>query len=241
MAAKISVFATLGNSFKESFLELYNSLGFTLLTSFLWFAGNFPILIFINLFLVAKSKSSTIQDLVSYIIMALLLFLIWNSFVAGPLVAVTYGLYQERKEDYPNLNMFLRIIKKVYWRSVLVYGAFSLSVSLLILNIVFAIVGKQIFLMVVAAISIYTLFFITLMSFYFNPLLVLDNSFKKVIRKSFLLVMDNFWLSFCSILILGLLLGLSIKVVFLFVLMYGAIMIYFTNRVFTAVYDRYES
>ncbi len=242
MATKLPIFPTIGKSFKESFMELYSSLGFTMLVSFIWFISYLPVLLLVGTFLLRKvQKLPEPAEIMSLIIAFVVLFGFWNTLVGGPLFSAAYGLYQGRKEDYPSFKMFFRIFRENYRRSAAVWGTFSVGLGLLLLNMVIALLGKQLLLFIAGAVSLYVVFFILLMSFYFNPLINLGNSFKKVIRKSFLLVLDNFGLSIWFLLILGGLLVLSIYVPFLFVLIYGAMVIYFTDKGFFAVYDKYDS
>jgi uncharacterized membrane protein YesL len=242
MATKLPIFPIIGKSFKESFVELYGSLGFTLLVSLIWFGCYLPILFIVGAFLLRKMPKPPQPGEIMFLVMVFLfLFCIWNSFGAGPIFSATYGLYQERKEDYASVKMYFRILKKYYWLSAGVWGIFSLAFSMLFLNIIIALMGRQVVVLVAGAISVYMLFFILLMSFYFNPLIQLGNSWKKVIRKSFLLVLDNFGLSFWFILVLTVLLVLSIYIPFIFVMLYGAMLIYFSDKGFGAVYNKYDS
>ncbi len=239
---KLPIFPTIGKNFKESFLELYSSLGFTLLVSLVWFVCYLPILFFVGALLLRKMPQPFQPgEIMFFVMLFLFLFFIWNSLLAGPVFGAAYGLYQERKEDYASFKMYFRIFKKYYRISVGIWGTFSLVFSILFLNIVIALMGRQTLVMVAGAISVYMMFFILLMSFYFNPLIQLGNSWKKVIRKSFLLVLDNFGLSIWFMLVLTALLVLSIYIPFIFVMFYGAMLIYFTDKGFGAVYNKYDS
>lgn len=237
MATKPPVFQTIGKSLSGSVVELYHSLGFSVLIDLGWFVAYLPVIIVINLCLPQIRQTGDVIPLISIF---LTFFCLWNSLAAGPIVTTIYVFYQERKEEYPNFKSFLQLFKKFYGRSVSINGIFSLGISLLAMNILMAFLTKQLLFLVAGMVSLYILIFIIMMSFYFNPLMHLDNSFRKVLRKSFLLVSDNLGISFGMIVVLGLILALSILFSFLFMLVYGPIFIYFIDRGFEAVYNQYE-
>jgi len=237
MATKPPVFQTIGKSLIESAVELYRSLGFSMIIDLIWFVAYMPLIIVVNICLPQIHQTG---DVISIATLLLGFFCIWNSLVSGPFVTTIFAFYQERKVDYPNFKGLVKLFKKFYVRSVNISGIFSIGISLLAMNIIMAIITKQILFLIAGIISLYILLFIMMMSFYFNPLIQLDNSFKKVLRKSFLLVSDNLGISFCIIIILGMILALCIQFSFLFILVYGPIFIYFSDRGFEAVYNQYE-
>jgi uncharacterized membrane protein YesL len=127
---------------------------------------------------------------------------------------------------------------------VAIYGVFSLACSLLALNIILAFNFQNFLFLASGIVSLYVLLFILMMSFYFNPLIYLDNPFKKVIHKAFLLVMDNFLISFGFVLVFGIMVLLCIKflvLIFILTVIYGPLLTYFTDLTFEAVYGRYDS
>jgi uncharacterized membrane protein YesL len=78
------------------------------------------------------------------------------------------------------------------------------------------------------------------MSFYFAPLIYLNNGIKKTIKKAFLLVFDNTLLTIVLMMILGIFCGLLLIFLPVWFLFYGAILVYVTDLGFNAIYDRYE-
>jgi uncharacterized membrane protein YesL len=240
---KLLFFSTFGKTLKKSLQELYNSMGFSILISFMWFLGYLPILFVIYSFWgVVNTAHSTLVGSQQWFfgILSLLVISFWNGLVTGPLTTVFYGLYQIRKVDYPSFKLFLQIVKKVYWRSAGIHWVFSLVVTVLVLNVIVAIKNSNLFIMIPGVLSAYVLFLVLLTSFYFHPLIHLDNSFKKVVKKSFLLVVDNIGLSIWLNVFLGLMLFLSIGLVFPLLLIYGALVIYVVDNGFEPIYQKYE-
>lgn len=244
MAKKLPIFPTIGKGLGESFVEMYKSMGFSAIIDLFWFIGYMPIFFVSLVSLQAIHQPPKPGDILQSAFLLLGFFCIWHSLVAGPLFTAVYALYQERKVEYPNFKMFRQLFGKYYWRSVSIHGVFSLGVSLLLLNIILALYFTNFLFLAAGIVSFYVLLFIIMMSFYFNPLIHLDNPLKKVLRKSFLLVLDNLLISFGFILVFGIIVAVCIKfVVLLFLLMiiYGPLLVYFTDRSFTAVYGRYDS
>ncbi len=242
MAKKLPFFSTIGKNLGHSVVELYKSMGFSFVIDLFWFIGYTPV------FIVALISLQAIQnpplDILQSVFLFLIFFCIWHSMVASPLMTAVYALYQERKVEYPNVKMFWQLFRKYYWQSVSIYGVFSLAVSLLSLNIILALFFKNFLFLAAGIVSLYVLLFVIMMSFYFNPLLCLGNPFKKILRKSFLMVLDNLLISFGFILVFGIILVLCLKFVvlmFLLLAIYGPLLLYFTDKSFEAVYDRYDS
>jgi uncharacterized membrane protein YesL len=244
MAKKLSFFSTIGKNLGASFVEMYKSMGFSLIIDLFWFIGYTPIFMVALISLQAIHQPPQPGDILQSALLFLFFFCIWHSLVASPLVTAVYALYQERKVEYPGIKMFWELYRKFYWRSVKIYGLFSLGVSLLLLNAILALYFTNFLFLVAGIASFYILLFIIMMSFYFNPLIHLGNSFKKVLRKSFLLVLDNLLISLGFVLVFGIILILCVKFVlfmFLLLIIYGPLLIYFTDRCFEAVYGRYDS
>ncbi len=117
---------------------------------------------------------------------------------------------------------------------------FSIAVALLLMNIWIMLGAKSILLLVAGVISVYVLFALWLMQFYIAPLIYLGNSFKKVMRKSFLLTMDNFALTFSFSLILGILFIVSVIIPILAILLYGGLLIFIMDQGFEVIYNKYD-
>lgn len=238
---KLPFFPTLGRTLKNAFVGLYGALGFSMLMSLIWFLPYLPMVIVVaGVVLIPNTAKLAPGEIFSLRILAFITVAIWNSFVAGPITTALYGLFQERKTDYASIPMFFRLFKKFYWASVRITLVFSIAVTLLLMNIWIMFNTPNILLMVAGVISIYVLIALWLMQFYVSPLIYLGNTFKKVIRKCFLLTMDNFALTFAFSLILGILLILSVILPIFAVLLYGGILIFIMDQGFEVIYNKYD-
>lgn len=242
---KIPTFPNIWKSLKVTFKEIYHSLGFTTITSSIWFICYLPILVVTlstaNYLISPQFKGHPITDAAAFAPSLFLLITIWNGLLAGPVTTAIYGMYQVRKEELVNVRTFFTMFKKFYWRSACVHWISSLITTMFVFNVTIAVRRGGFAIIIAGIISIYSWFFLTLMTAYYNPLLYLDNKITKVLRKSFLITLDNFAFSFWQGLILAVLFCFCLVVSFLLILVYGAFLIYFVNSNFDIIYNRYES
>lgn len=249
---KLPLFPTLGAVLKKTFKQLYGAMGFSFLLSLAVFIVSLPMIMagFGALgYLGAGGKQPDYQMLLPLAVFTMVLLSIWNGLVAAPVTTALYGLYEIQKVDYPNWRNFGTLFRKNYKRSAAVYLVYSFVVTIFLINILIGFSAKNMLLFIAGIFSLYILILAAMLQFYFHPLIHLDNSFKKVIRKSFLLVLDNIGLSFWFTVFLGLapflLLMIPIPIVvsvLLIVLMfaYGAFIIYLTSHGFEVIYNKYD-
>jgi uncharacterized membrane protein YesL len=240
---KLPLFPTLGVTLKKTFGELYSSMGLSILISCTWFIGYLPILLILyGLWggLTTIHGLQALNDRLMFFILSSLIIAFWNGLLIGPLTTAWYGLYQVRKTDYPSIKSFTQIFKKIYRRSACIHWLFSLVITILLLNVTIALRNSNLLLTVAGIISAYVLFLIILTSFYYHPLIYLDNTLIKVVKKSFLLVLDNIGLSIWFSVFLGLMFVISIGLVFPLLLIYGAVVIYVIDKGFELIYQKYD-
>ena len=240
---KLSFFATFGNTLKKTFVELYASMGLSVIISFVWCLSFLPILFALyGLWggLATAHGLSAGGDRLVLFLLGSLFIAFWNGLLTGPLTTAWYGLYQIRKTDYPSIKKFGQIFRKYYWRSASIHWLHSIIIVILLLNIVIAFRNTGFLLTIAGVLSAYMLFLFSLISFYFHPLIYLDNSFKKVVKKSFLLTMDNMSLTLFFSIFMGLMFLLSIGLVFPLLLIYGAVVIYVIDFGFEPIYQKYD-
>ena len=99
---KLPFFSTFGNTLKKTFIELYNSMGLSILISLTWFIGFLPILFMMyGLWggLATAQGMKTFGDRLMFLIIGSLVVAFWNGLLTGPLTTAWYGLYQARKTD----------------------------------------------------------------------------------------------------------------------------------------------
>jgi len=240
---KLPFFSTFGNVLKRIFIELYRSMGMTIAISFTWCLTFLPILFMLYALwggLATAHKLLTVGDRFGFFLMGALFIAFWNGLLTGPFTTAWYGLYQIRKSDYPSFKKFLAIFKKIYWRSAAIHWLYSFLIVVLILNVVIAFRDSNLLLTIAGVLSAYMIFLFFLISFYFHPLIYLDNTIKKVIKKSFLLTVDNMSLTLFFSIFMGIMFILSIGLVFPLLLIYGAIVIYGIDFGFEPIYQKYD-
>lgn len=241
---KLKVFPTIGMVIKNTFKEIYQSFSYSVLIGIIYGIISIPTLLIIvaSISMVANGSQNSItaNELFSIFVWAMILGAIWNTFVVAPFTTAFYSLYQVKKETYPGIKTFFSLLGKYYRPSIAVNGLFSLTFILLFMNVMIGIIERSTLLFITGMISFYIQVFVSLMSFYFAPLIYLNNGIKKTIKKAFLLVLDNTLLTIALILVLGALFGLTIIFPVFWFLIYGPILIYVTDLGFNAIYDRYE-
>ena len=253
MAKKLPLFPTLGNVLGKTFKQLYGAMGFSFLLSLAVFIVSLPMIMagFGMLgYLGAGGKHPVdYQIVLPLMVFTMLLLSLWNGLVAGPVTTALYGLYEIQKVDYPNWRNFGSLFKKNYKRSAAVYLVYSLVVTIFLINIMIGFSAKNILLFIAGIFSLYILLLAAMLQYYFHPLLYLDNSFKKVFRKAFLLVLDNIGLSFWLMVLIGLapflVLMIPVPIVvsllmIVFMFAYGAFIIYLTSHGFELIYNKYD-
>lgn len=241
---KLSVFPTIGKVIKDTFKEIYQSFSYSALTSIFSATFYIPILLIIfgTFTIISQSakKSITASEFISILVWGMVLSAIWNALVAAPVTTAFYSLYQNKKENYPGFKTFFTILWKVYRVSFAVNGLFSLTFVLLFMNVMLGLMERTTLLIAIGILSFYLLLFVSLMSFYFAPLIHLNNGIKKTIKKAFLLVMDNTGMTISLMLLLGVLFVLTLLLPVIWFLIYGAILVYVTDLGFNAIYNRYD-
>lgn len=241
---KLKVFPTIGMVIKNTFKEIYQSFSYSVLVSIIYGTVNIPILLIIVAFfsMVAggSGKNITANELFSMFLWTMILGAIWNTFVVAPVTTAFYSLYQVKKESYPGIKTFFGLLGKYYRPAIAVNGLFSLIFILLSMNVMIGLLERSTLLFVTGMVSFYIQIFIGLMSFYFAPLIYLNNGIKKTIKKAFLLVLDNTLLTIALMLVLGILFGVTILFPVFWFLCFGAILVYVTDLGFNAIYNRYD-
>ncbi len=232
---KLPLFPTLGKVLKTSFIEAYRSLGFTFLISLIWQIGYLLMFFAASPILMIGSQKNSGGS----VILGMLAVTVVNALLLGPLTVTLYGLYQQRKAGYPTFKTFIDIFKKVYLRAAGINGLLWLINTLFVFNMVTAFPSQNLLLKISGLFSLYCLLFGAMMPFFFHPLIYLGYGIKKTIQKAFILILDNFGLSFWLNLFLGVLLAASTLFIFLLFL-YGGLMIYILDAGFGAIWDKYD-
>ncbi|NLW47951.1 MAG: hypothetical protein GXY86_11525 [Firmicutes bacterium] len=244
MTTKLPIFPTLANSIKNAFKETYQSFAFSTVTSVISAICSSPIflIVYATFIFIGNSTKNNIppSELFQTLIMGLILCGVWNTIVVAPITTAFYCLYQTKKEGYPSFKIFINLLLKHYRASFTVNGLYSLALILLFINILIAMMERTMFFFIIGMFSFYLLIFLVLMSFFFAPLIHLNNSIKKTLKKAFLLVMDNTLMTVLLILFLGVFFVIAIALPIIWFIVFGAILVYVTDLGFYAIYNRYD-
>jgi uncharacterized membrane protein YesL len=241
---KLPIFPTVGKTLVSSGRELYRSLGYSLLTSMIWFLAFVPILYILlsipGVLAAGLKQTKNLMDVVLSSFVGVLLVAFLNGLVTGPVTTALFALFQEKKEGYPNIGSFFKNFLAFYWVSARVHWVFSLIVSVLLFN-VFVMIAERSLLMKVAGIfSVYGLFFLLLLSLYLHPLIYYKHQFRAVFKKAFLLTLDNMGISVCLSLATSLIFCLSFCLIFPVLLLFGALYVYLLDNGFEIIARKYE-
>lgn len=245
MKKKLPVLATLGRVVKEVVKELYQSMGYSMILSIIWSVAAMPpiILFFANLgfFVQTFGETETFQSAASMFIVSLVMISLWNGLVTGPVTTALFGMNQERKTDYIGIKTFFRFFKTCYGVSCRVHLLFSLGLTVMVVNFFIAMAEPGLFFRVAGLFSLYVMFFVGLMAIYFQPLIYYKHNVTNVFRKAFLLLVDNFVLTFLLGLVIGIMWMISIPTVIILLLIFGGFYIYLADQSFEIISEKYES
>jgi len=247
MKEKLPLLKAYGTVLKTATTELYQSMGYMLLVSLIWFVATLPMTVIIFCFTVfaAQSLLKADQEAMTAVLplfnTTMLIVAVWNTLVAGPATTALYGMHQVRKESYLEKKTFFEQFKKFYWSSFKVYGAFSFGLVLLILNFIITLIETSFLMKIVGLITFYLIVLVFLMSFYLSPLIYYKHKFTDVFRKAFLVMMDNFGLTLAVNLTIALIYVLSVPSVILLLFLYGAFYLWMTDSAFDLISERYET
>jgi uncharacterized membrane protein YesL len=242
---KLPVFSTVGKVLKSSGAELYRSLGYSLVTSLIWFLAFVPVLYIILMIPTAltielkQAKNLMDAGMSSFFGIVLVAFL--NGLLTGPITTALFALFQEKKEGYPNIGSFFKCLARVYWLSARVHLAFSLIVSILLFNVLVMVADRGLLMKVAGIFSIYGLFLMMLLSLYLHPLIFYKNRFGDVFKKAFLLTLDNMGISILTGLAVALIFLISLGLIFPVLLLFGALYIYLLDNGFEFIAQKYEA
>ncbi|HEY8464553.1 MAG TPA: hypothetical protein VIM29_11165 [Bacillota bacterium] len=241
---KLPFLPTVGKSLKNSLSELYQAMGYSFITSLVWFLAMIPVCYLLLTLIVALpqiiEQSKQINEAAMFVFVISLLISTVNGLLVGPVTTALFGLYQERKTDCPNLKSFFKLFKQFYWLAARVFLVFSLVVSLLVFNLILMLGEQSLLIYISGVFSFYGLCLSMLLSFYFHPLIFYKNKFKDVFKKAFLLLIDNLGVTFGFGMVVILLFLASVILLFPLFLLFGAFYIYFMDNGFELIYRKYE-
>lgn len=224
---------------KEAFVEMYNNLGYTLLSSFLWVLVTMPFATFLFTTLQVELER---ENPFGLLFMFAFILLPYGALILAPVNSALFYLIKQASEGWANLRGLWVGLRKYYRRAAGVYAVyFALLLFLLLDMIICFFILTPLFAKIIGIILLYLFIFLLISNAYFLPLIVLqENNWKKVLKKAFLLTLDNgpFTL-FAGIitLVLGILFSFFLP---LLVLTYGGFLYFYRLKMFYGVMAKYE-
>ncbi|MGD8399723.1 MAG: hypothetical protein PVH64_02130 [Bacillota bacterium] len=242
---KLPVFPTVGKTLKNSGAELYRSLGYSLVTSLIWFLAFTPILYIILMIPTALAiemkQAKNLMDAGMASFFGIVVVALLNGLLTGPVTTALFALFQEKKEGYPNIWSFFKCLVRIYWLSARVHLVCSLLVSVLFFNLLVMVADQGLLMKVCGIFSIYGLILLMLLSLYIHPLIFYQKRFGSVFKKAFLLTLDNMGISVLLGLAVALIFLVSLGLIFPVLLLFGALYIYLLDNGFELIAQKYET
>lgn len=188
---------------KESFIKFYDDLFKYVLLNIVWFG------LFIIPFLLTYIHSSLFFVGIVYLIV-----------FAGPIIISgmeNINMNLEREEN--SIKMFLRGIKLNFKKGIKSFIFTAFIYAVLVLDLVFFVQRSQdnYFMMIIAIFFFYMFILFSIMQIYYWGLLIVqkDLGFWELIKRSFLLVIDNILPSIIMFILLVIVLALNIVLTFI--------------------------
>lgn len=224
---------------KESLVGMYNNLGYTLLSSLIWVLVTLPFAVFLMTTLQVELES---ENPFGLLFMFACVLLPYGALILGPVNSTLFYLINQASEGWAGLRDLWVGLRTYYRRAAGIYALYFALLLFLLLDIIICFfILTPLFAKVIGIILFYLLIFLLLASVYFSPLIVLqDNNWKKVLKKAFLLTLDNgpFTL-FAGIIILavGILFSFFLP---LLIFAYGGFLQFYRLKIFYGVMEKYE-
>jgi len=213
---------------KTSFIDIYDNLGWVLFMSAIWFGFVTPFLFAI----LPGNLSIPLRIILGSSIIAL-----------GPATAGCYYIANKlvKKDYFVEWKDFFYAFKKFFWRATALMLILAAAILVLAANFIFYSHIQNTAMRILSILWLYVIIFLGIMQTYMFPLLVeQDTGIRKIIKRSFLLTIDNIGITLVIFLIVT---ALSIICILTGV---GALLLMmgmkslFDTRTFLTVMEKYE-
>lgn len=212
---------------KASFTDIYDNLGWVLFMSVIWsgFAAPF-------LFAIFPGNLST----------PLRIILGSSVIVLGPATAGCYYIANKLiKRELVEWRDFFYAFKKFFWKAVALALILITAIAILLANFIFYFQMHSTFIKVLSIVWLYVIIFLGIMQTYMFPLLIeQDTGIKKIVKRSFLLSIDNIGITLVIFLIVTALLIICILTGVGALLVMMGMKSFFDTRTFLSVMEKYE-
>lgn len=212
---------------KASFTDIYENLGWVLFMSVIWsgFAAPF-------LFAIFPGNLST----------PLRIILGSSVIVLGPATAGCYYIANKLiKRELVEWRDFFYAFKKFFWKAAALALILITAIAILLVNFIFYFQMYSTFIKVLSIVWLYVIIFLGIMQTYMFPLLIeQDTGIKKIVKRSFLLSIDNIGITLVIFLIVTALLIICILTGVGALLVMMGMKSFFDTRTFLSVMEKYE-
>lgn len=231
---------------KKTCADLYNHMSYTALISLILFFSAAPPAIFVwKLFEFELINQGQLGMWVVFFLLSTMIFLVpYGAFILGPIQCALYYLGGEILEDQARLRSLWDGLRRNYFLSVKVYAIYLVVVFATITDFYISFfLFQSIFLKIVGIFFLYIFIFLFMIGIYIPGFIVRqDNTVLKILKKAFLLTLDNLPL---SLLLSAAYLFLCVLVIFfkplvsLLMLAYGGFLQFSGLRTFLGLMEKY--
>ncbi|HEY8391679.1 MAG TPA: DUF624 domain-containing protein [Capillibacterium sp.] len=225
---------------KQSAIDIYNHLGYSLLISVLWcMVVLLPLLLIINPMLQMFLEDTKYP--LSLLINLAAFGVPYAAFILGPVHTALFYQMNEVLMNEARFRGFWEGFRKHYWLAARVYALYAGMLIFCFVDLMICFFTLQEFgLKILGCFLIYLFLFLLFWSLYLPGFLVLQkNTLKKVFRKTFLVVLDNIFLTIGAFLLL-VLIGLAFyKIIPLLIFFYGSYVLVVMIHLFNGVLAKY--
>src|SRR5690554_328572 len=232
---------------KKTCADLYNHMSYTALISLIWFFSAAPLAVFcwtLFQYQLQINQGQLGLWVVMFLLSAMILTVPYGAFILGPIQCALYYLGGEILEDRARLRSFLDGLRLNYFLAVKVYAIYLVVAFATITDFYISFfLFQSIFLKIVGVVFLYIFTFLFMLGTYIPGFIVLqENTALKVLKKAFLLTLDNLPLSllmsatYLFLCVLGIFFPVLIP---LLMLAYGAFLQFTGVRTFLGLMSKY--
>ena len=213
---------------KTSFIDIYDNLGWVLFTSAIWFGFVTPFLFAI----LPGNLSIPLRVILSSSVIAL-----------GPATAGCYYIANKlvKKDSFVEWKDFFYAFKKFFWRAEALILILIVAIVVLAANFIFYSQMQNTVMRILSILWLYIIIFLGIIQTYMFPLLIeQDTGIRKIIKRSFLLTIDNIGITLVIFLIVTALSVICILTGVGALLLMMGIKSLFDTKTFLTVMEKYE-
>ena len=224
---------------KQSVIDIYNHLGYSLLVSVLWFLVSIPItFIFFDMLMVSLEQQ---DNPITLLFLFLLFGVPYSALILGPVQTALFHQMNQVVDNDAEFKGFWTGLRKHYWLSARVYGLYGGMLIFCLVDLLICLLALDHFALKILGIFLFYLFcFLLLTTLYLPGFIVLqENTMKKVIKKAAILTLDNVLITI-GVFVLFVLVGIGFLLITpLMIFIYGSFVQVVMIHLFRGLLDKY--